>query len=652
MSVRFLFLVLLFPLFFYAQQLPQPEFGKPSQEELEMTVYDMDPNADAVILYERGDYEFAVVDHSLKLIKKIYRKIKILTNEAKEFANVSVHTFRTNDEREWLSKIKAVSTSDFETIYVAKEDFHPTHNNGNTEWRFTFPNVQKGSILEYEYVIVSPFIFNLEGWVFQNNVPTIYSAFHATIPGYFQYNRNLRGNKPLSVNVASIKKGCFYPLQYSNAHADCEVINYAMYHIPAFKEEEYMLAKSNYLSRIEFQLKEMTRIDGRKRYYTKSWDVVDKEYRKSKSIGKQSRKNGYFDRNLPDSILSIKQKKEKAKAIYTYIQNRYIWNGSYSFFYDIDVKEAFKNREGTISEINLSLINALNAADIDAEIALLSTRQNGIPTKNYAVMSEFNYLVAHLNLDGQSIFLDATDKYTPFGMLPFKCLNFEARVMDFKEGSYWETVVPETKNITYVNTQIQIDESGNLVGRMRETNTGYKAIDKRKALDNAGREDYIREKETLYTDLGITSYKHTDKEVIDKPITEDYEFTISNNAANLLIFNPFIVRSHNQNPFQLDERTYPVNFGYPVKYTYLLSLDLAGYYTLSELPENKAIKFPENAGEASVVYSLNGNTLQMRFNFELNETHFEPHNYQALKSFFDMVVEVQNNTPLVLNKVE
>ena len=649
---NFFFIFLLTPFFLTAQIHLQPEFGKPLGEELNMTTYAKDPKADAVVLYERGNYEFAMDRGIVVLVKNVYRKIKILNEKAKDLASVSLYTYYSGNKKEKISNVRAATSNAQRTIFVSEEDYHYKHSDNHSELVFTFPDVQKGSVLEYEYTITTPFYFNLDGWRFQNKFPTVYSEFHAEIPGYFKYNRTLVGNHKLKVNNAEIKKKCFYPTSLSIVSADCEVLTYAMQYVPAFKEEDYMLSLNNYIARIDFQLEETLDIDGGKTYYTKSWETVDKEFKSDKNIGKQARKNNYFKNRLPEHIVNISNKTERAKAVYSYIQNHYTWSGSYRFFQNVDVKEAFDKKSGSISEINLALVNALNAADIDTNFALLSTRDNGIPTKNYAVISDFNYLVAHLNLEGQSIFLDATDKHVPFGMLPYRCLNYEVRVMDFKEGSYWETVVPETKNITYINTQIHVDESGNLVGRMRETNTGYKAIDKRKALDNAGREDYIREKETLYTDLGITSYKHTDKEVIDKPITEDYEFTISNNAADLLVFNPFIVRNYSQNPFQLDERTYPVDFGYPAKFTYLLSLDLAGYYTLSELPENKAVKFPENAGEASVVYSLNGNTLQMRFSFELNETHFEPHNYQALKSFFDMVVEVQNNTPLVLNKVE
>src|SRR5690606_1114400 len=159
MSVRFLFLVLLFPLFFYAQQVPQPEFGKPSQEELDMTSYPKDPDADAVILYERGDIEFETVNNKVKLIKKVYRKIKILKDDAKDLATITVSTYQNKKQKEWVTKIEAATINGKQVTYILKDNYFLKARSNGIDVIFTFPNVQKGSILEYEYTIVSPFFF-------------------------------------------------------------------------------------------------------------------------------------------------------------------------------------------------------------------------------------------------------------------------------------------------------------------------------------------------------------------------------------------------------------------------------------------------------------------------------------------------------------
>lgn len=636
----------------FSQSNENHEFGKPFPEELAMTAYDKDPDADAVILYEKGNYKFDMIDNRAMLVKNVYQKIKILNDEGKEYATSSVFLYKGKFGSERLYRIKAVTNNGQLQNYLSDAAvFTKDLNEKWIEKTFTFPNVQKGSVLELEYTIHTPYFFNLEGWYFQNEIPTKHSEFYAEIPGYFRYNRVLVGSKTLEVNDAKIKRDCFYPTSGSKNKADCEVMTYIMKDIPAFQKEDYMLSRNNYISRIDFQLEEVKWIDGRNEYYTKSWQTVDREIRGNKNIGIQTQKNNFFKNRVPQHFFSISNEQERAKAVYGYIQDHFRWNSKYGIFGDADVKKAFDEKAGSVSEINLALINALQAVNIDAKIALLSTRENGIPTRNFAVMADFNYVVVHLVINGKSVFLDATDKDMPFGMLPFHCLNYDARVMDFKKGSYWEFIEPYNNNLNYINVQLSVDDSYNFTGQMRETNTGYNALNKRKELNDIGLNYYLRKKESDYNNLEIKSHSTTDREEKEKPLTEDYQILFQGNADDNLVFNPFLFPSFPKNPFLLEERNYPVDFGYPRKYTYMISLDLAGKYELVELPENKVIKFPDGSGEAGIVYSQTDGKIQMRFHLNINEFHFEPESYQSLKELFSFVVQVQNKTPFVLRKI-
>ena len=55
--------------------------------------------------------------------------------------------------------------------------------------------------------------------------------------------------------------------------------------IPAFKAEKFLTAERNYLSRIDFELKQITKLDGYVQKYTRDWEDVDKELKTDKSIG-------------------------------------------------------------------------------------------------------------------------------------------------------------------------------------------------------------------------------------------------------------------------------------------------------------------------------------------------------------------------------
>lgn len=59
--------------------------------------------------------------------------------------------------------------------------------------------------------------------------------------------------------------------------------------------------------------------------------------------------------------------------MYGFIRNNYTWNRRY-FNYGINVKDAFDEKPGSVSAINLSLVNALDAAKLEARSEVLNFR--------------------------------------------------------------------------------------------------------------------------------------------------------------------------------------------------------------------------------------------------------------------------------------
>lgn len=134
------------------------EFGKPSQSEVDMLVYEKDTTAQAVILYESGEYSFVVINYNIYLLKKIYRKIKILSDDAKDYGTVSIILHGNEKHQEWINGLKAVTRNGYESTQLSKDDvFYKPYKRNQIEATFAFPNVQKGSVLEYQYNHLSPF---------------------------------------------------------------------------------------------------------------------------------------------------------------------------------------------------------------------------------------------------------------------------------------------------------------------------------------------------------------------------------------------------------------------------------------------------------------------------------------------------------------
>ncbi len=140
--------------------------------------------------------------------------------------------------------------------------------------------------------------------------------------------------------------------------------------------------------------------DGSNRKYTTSWKETDTKLKNDESIGNQIKSKFYFSKKLPNELLIIKDQLSQSKSIYKFIQNYYSLNEDKTYiFQDVNVKKSFKEKMGGASEINLALITALNTAGIDAKIILISTRDKGFPTKKHPVITDFNYLAAHITIN-------------------------------------------------------------------------------------------------------------------------------------------------------------------------------------------------------------------------------------------------------------
>jgi len=632
------------------------EFGELSGFESNFRTYYKDSTAHAVYLYEKGRNYFQVRRNYVWLITEYHAKIKILDEEGFSEADISIPYYHSEKKTETVSKVKAINhVKGTKHNVMPSAIFDVQVSEHWSEKRFTFSNVQEGSVLEYSYELESPFLYNMKGWEFQGHIPKIYSEYNAKIPGNYKYNRSLLGKLELDVNDATIQSNCF-SVPGMSVQADCEVLKYVMKDVPAFKEdEEYMLAPSNYRSRLEFELAEYESFQGRVERFTKSWKDVDREFRTDRDIGGQLRKKNYFERNLPLEIITGKESDlTRAIKLYRFVKAHYNWNGKFGIFRNNNVKKAFEEGVGNVAEINITLINLLNASGIDTDLALISTRMHGLPKKSHPVMSDFNYVVAKTEIDGETYLLDATEKEMPFGMLPYRCLNYYGRVMDLDGDSYWMDIEPEKLNGRTVRVNLELDLMNSSVkGKFDEISKGYDAYLKRKKIAELSQEDYLAAIENEYIDgFFINQYKVDEEQSDEKNWVEHFTFQLEDlEFSKTIYFNPFIIRFFKDNPFRAETRSYPVDFGYQRKFNYMANIEIPVGYTIKELPKPVNLALPDGSGVLQYnTTELNGKIMVV-FSLQLRSTQYSNVGYDYLKKLFSSAVANQNQSYIVLEKV-
>lgn len=651
MKLKLILLSLLFSIQGISQTNNNSNSFAITKSDLEIKTFEKDSTAHAYVIFELGN---SYIDHnSFKLKTEIIRTIKILDRDGFNQANVEVLLHKTKNRKEKISNIQAttfnlVQNKIVKSNLVGSQIFNEKYNDKTTIVKFTLPQIKKGSIITYSYTIESPFIFNYKGWEFQGDIPKLHSEYRASIPGNYEYNLKLVGGKDLSKNESEIKKNC---LTVGNGgSSNCFNSIYVMKDVPAFIEEDYMTSRNNYLARIDYELKIFKGFDGSVKNYTKSWKTADKELKTQQSIGKQLKKGSSVKEVLPSSILNTIDDLTKAKAIYKFVQENFNKNDELGIFKDVSLKKIIKNKSGSAAEINLLLFNLLKENNIEVNAVLISTRKNGLATRVYPVISDFNYIVTQATIDDETYLLDPTDSFLAFGQLPFKCLNQYGRLLDFENKSSWIPISPKKSTTEQYRVELNIEDEETLSGAIKSKKTGYYALAPKRHF-NSNQEDYLNGLKEDYPNMEITDYNSDSENKNDNQFVESFNINLGiETIGDNIYLDPFLFKFLKENPFKLQERTYPIDFGYKTAYSYSFKLNLNDKFEVKELPVSKTIKLPNNKGILIFNTKKSKDSITLYFKFNLGEEIYTSDYYSYLKEFFTLILNTQNNSLIVLKK--
>jgi Domain of Unknown Function with PDB structure (DUF3857)/Transglutaminase-like superfamily len=648
-----LFLVTVTQLIF-AQENGFP-YGQISFDQLAAKGYLRDSSANAVILREFGE-AYVSSESEKGLIFEHHYLIKILKTEGLDEANITIPLRKVDAKNQRILSIKASSYNIEngkiqETQANTKNIFTEHTNKYQDVKKLTIPNVRVGTIIEVQYVLDDPFFYyNFHTWEFQSHLPKVSSEYWATIPGTFIYNITWRGFLKFSKNEQSLIKDCYTP---GSQKAECGRYKFAMENIPAFKEEGYMTAKSNFIAAVYFELSELRYFNGRVDKITKDWKDTDIEIRTQPTMGVQLKKGKDILQKIEPELKGVTDSLEKAKKIYTFIQDWFDWDGYYSSFSEDGIKKAFEEKTGSTGDINLSMIAAMRSAGLDVETAMLSTRNNGVPTELHPVITDFNYVVAKVNIGDKSYLLDATDSYLPFGMLPQHCLNGKARVFPEKKPSYWYDIVPTEKRKEVAIINLTLDATGSLKGTLEYAYYGYEAYEKRgEQASYNNDEEYLAELKKKMKLVTVNSFEMSGLDIYDPKVVHKFDVEIEalDQLGDGFTLNPFFMERMERNPFKLSERLYPVNFGAPQEYTVILNLTYPESFLLVEKPEKTALTIPGGGGKFLFDILDNGSKATMTYSLSLNRAVYSSVEYKYLKELFNRVIQVQNSDWLFVRK--
>lgn len=608
-----------------------------------------DTSAHAIVLFEHGrtELEYSESDRALMVVHNVHVRIKILDKEGASSANINIPLYKYGSDMEYVRDLKG-RTHNFENGKLVTDDlkkeaiFTDKASQYRHELKFTLPNIKDNSIIEYSYRLSSPGVRTFRTWYFQSDLPKLHSEYVAVIPATFVYNTNLKGYLPLSDQKSTVLNKHFL---LGGDRQDCSKMTYIMKDVPAFKEEDYMLAPINYISSINYELRTYLDPTGPHTNYAKNWSDIDQDLMLEKEFGGQIKNKGAFKDIMPGILASKENKLDKAKAIYYYIQKNITFNNVLGKFAEQGIKKALETKKGNIADINLGLVAGLNAADIEAYPVIISTRNNGIPNFLFPAMTDFNAVICMAKIDGKDYLLDASEKFLPFGELPMSSINDRGRVIFSRSNSDWVPLKNEISSRKQYNILGKLDSTGKITGTIRIQYSGLDALYKRNEIDSYNSfEEYEEKQMEKVTSLRLLSSKVENIDDMEKPLVEQLEFEMDlreNFRPDAILLNPIIYERMSKNPFKLDERNYHVDFGAPRSETYNINISIPTGYTISNKPKDSAMSLPESTAKYTFRSLYDNNILMLQQTTMLNKAIFTPEEYFHLKEFFSRIIQQQ-----------
>jgi len=282
---------------------------------------------------------------------------------------------------------------------------------------------------------------------------------------------------------------------------------------------------------------------------------------------------------------------------------------------------------------------------------LVSTRTNGIPI--FPTREGYNYVISGVQIDNTILLLDATDPFSAPNMLPVRALNWEGRLIYEDGNSVTVNLMPFDKAIDVVMLEITPNTDGSISGTHKQQYKNHNAMLFRKLYNKDTEAVFLENEEKENGDIEIDNYElknHTD---IYKPVIQSYEF-IKDDAIEVIsgkmYFSPFHHLVTSENPFKLEQREFPVDFGFPWEDRYIVNTNIPEGYKVESLPESKVISLPDNLGRFKYTIQAAGSKIKLNSTLEFNSSIIPPQYYDTLKEFYRQLVEKETEK-VVLSKI-
>jgi len=603
-----------------------------SQEELSMRSTPKAPKAPAIYLYREVNRD----DNGPS--EAIYERIKILTEEGRDRANIEIPYLKDGES------VKAISARtirpDGSIVNFDGQIFDKSivKLSAASYWAktFTLPNVEVGSIIEYRYRHnFSPFfVFNSQ-WILSQDLFTQYAKFSLRRYPFFV----MRFAWP-----NGIPEGSTPPKNVSDK------ILMEVHDVPAFVSEEFMPPENEAKYRVDF-----------------IYDTGDLAHEKDaasywKAFGKKAYKevDKFVDhtRAMNAAVAQVISPGDSAelKLQKIYARTQEIRNLTYersqseqeakreSLKKANDVEDVWKHGYGSGEDITWLFLGMVRAAGFEAYAVMVSTRNNHFFNPGVMNANSLNDNVVLVMLAGKPMYFDPGARYTPYCQLPWYETAVMARRLD-KDGGEWVTTTLPSSKTNHVERKaaFKLSPTGTLEGNVTVTFTGQEAMSRRlqeRLEDDSDRRQFLENelKAAITTDADVKLINSPDWDSSSSAMEAQYSVRISGWAARAgsrLLMPLGLFTAGNKTTFLHAAREHPIYFQYPAEVDDDVSVDIPSDWKVASMPQTSNVPAPAY-GYAAAYQESNG-AVHWQRSLRLDMTLVAAKYYGTLQDFFQKV---------------
>jgi hypothetical protein len=626
-----------------------------------MTSIKEQPGAPAVCLQREE------IDDDMNNVHSVYKRIKILTDAGREYANVELPYSRRGFTIAGISG-RTVHADGSVVSFQGKPFDKTVEKSGGIRINvksFTLPDVQVGSIIDYRYSLryedhmLLPPEWEVQTELFQRKAYFKFIPFQNHGSMYIQISHGRIANglawSSFLANGMQPQRHQLPVSTFATTHDVGFWVDLNMDDIPAFVVEPFMPPVNMLKQRVYFYYQENTKMEDYWKAEGKFWnkdveDFVGKNHGIDEAVGK-----------IVAPSDTPEQKVHKMYALVTSLENQdYIPERSKQEDKVLDLKvikgaaDVLQDHGGTHDELNRMLVSMVRAAGVPASLIWVPNRNRDIFIKQYLSTRQLEAEIAIVQLGGKDVFLDPGTKYCPYGLVDWRYTGVEGLRQSAKGADIGRTPSPNyTQAVTTRMARISLDDHGVASGTVSLMFKGSVAMQRRQEggkTDAEGRkklmEDELRTILPGNSEISLTN--SPDWDAVETPLIAQFHvsspFAVA--AGKRLMLQQQFFQVNEKPRFTSGDRKNAIYFHVPWQEADEVHITIPSGMEVESLAPDDTIKLQyalykvQHKQEAA-------DKIFSRRDMIMGEGIFAPDEYKELKGFFDKVKADDDQPALV-----